>query len=178
MNKKDFLYLCVSNGISMLAKRDEKLESYKELTDSFAYPCSFNKQGVCFVERTNMCCCADCASTIGYLNGIRNPRYTLESYASNYDEITGFWRVNKGCILPRSLRSIKCVTYICTEATFRFKCMNNKPIVLFTDLLSEYKYLSKSNRKFLHKTYNKLYKRLQPEKPYLTRLKEAFSTIP
>ena len=62
-----------------------------------------------------MCCCQRCRGTVGWHRNLPNDYYRLKRIASCFDEETGFWRVNKGCVLPRKYRSSTCLRHSCTE---------------------------------------------------------------
>jgi hypothetical protein len=82
-------------------------------TSKIDYNCQF-KEGHCkrilnTVEDMN--CCVGCASHKGYLVGI--PPNSIPSYVRMWNGKTGFWRKGKGCILPRSKRSLTCLEFHC-----------------------------------------------------------------
>jgi len=96
---------------------------YAGLTGLVDFECDF-ENGVCKVYRrermgrttTNrpiMCCCGGCRSTIGHHKRLPNYMRKLKAIAYLFDEKTGFWRKDKGCILPREDRSITCLFYRC-----------------------------------------------------------------
>ena len=64
-----------------------------------------------------MCCCGSCAYAIGYLQQFPNKIEILEEIANCYTERLGFWRMDKGCILPRKYRSTVCLSHRCGEIT-------------------------------------------------------------
>ena len=97
-----------------------------KLTSHINFNCNF-KDGRCHNHNSDeKCCCRGCASNSGYLLredniyciiGSRNLKHVLHYYASHFNPKTGFWRKDKGCNLPRSLRSTICLTHHCNEIT-------------------------------------------------------------
>uniref|UniRef100_A0A6M3JVF2 Uncharacterized protein n=1 Tax=viral metagenome TaxID=1070528 RepID=A0A6M3JVF2_9ZZZZ len=57
------------------------------------------------------CCCSGCGNTIGYRKGISQTE--IPFLAKYFDEKTGYWREDKGCILPRKHRSVTCLVTKC-----------------------------------------------------------------
>lgn len=102
---------------------------YKELANLTAkinFRCNF-KNGTCRSGRsTERCCCSDCRESFGYLDTIFFAVYSSDEtileeilyYIKKFSTITGFWRKDKGCILPRSRRSTTCLTYNCSDERF------------------------------------------------------------
>jgi hypothetical protein len=95
------------------------LEGLKKLTGSISFGCEFI-DGKCqdtrkmeWVGNHPACCCKDCGRSAGYLDIILEKDIAL--YARKFTSKAGFWRKGKGCILPRKMRSIVCVTYACQE---------------------------------------------------------------
>jgi len=65
-------------------------------------------------QASHPCCCVGCANKWvepGYLRII--PKGKTNEIFSYWNSKTGFWRKDKGCILPRKYRSPICVTYLC-----------------------------------------------------------------
>ena len=177
MKTKDFLYLCVKKGIFIKAYTDtvQRLNTYKAVAKNFDYGCDF-KDGICKTYKNsetyknlnepNKCCCHSCADHIGYLKTIRVVTFqslrsissqslkSVSKYARLYNIKDGFWRPNKGCVLPYTMRSIKCVTYFCDHV--RLKSLNGQEIWKFLMLLSNFNYLSKNEKEELHKLYLKI----------------------
>ena len=94
-----------------------------ELTKYVDFGCDFDDSGVCKKYQgpgihpdydKGMCCCSGCKRCGGFLYVLPADRYLQEEYARMYDDETGFWRKEKGCILPRRMRSSTCLTYNCT----------------------------------------------------------------
>lgn len=157
MKTDPFLSLCIKNEVSILIPGDKKLNDYKRKTKNFNYPCKFDRIGRCIATiLSSDCGCEDCAYKFGYIKHIRAAQHTINKYAALFDQRTGFWRSNKGCILPRSLRSIKCLTRICITKRKKFESMNSKEIIEFMDLLSRYTILSNKEKEKLHTLYLKI----------------------
>lgn len=62
-----------------------------------------------------MCCCQGCRGTVGWNRNLPNDYHRLKRIASCFNEETGFWRVNKGCVLPREYRSTTCLRHSCKD---------------------------------------------------------------
>lgn len=154
MRTEPFLSLCIRNEVSILIPRDKKLGEYKNKTKDFNYPCKFNRIGKCIATvLSSDCGCEDCAYKFGYIRHIRFAQYTINKYAALFDQRTGFWRSNKSCILPRNLRSVRCLTHICIAKRKEFESMNSKEAVEFIGLLSKYTTLSDEEKEKLHNLY-------------------------
>ena len=100
-------------------------ETHKELANLTAkinFRCYF-ENGKCVANRTEMCCCSTCNSSVGHFNTVffkpfDNKQFIEEEmlyYAKKYRISTGFWRKGEGCILPRHKRSSTCLTYHCSN---------------------------------------------------------------
>jgi len=87
--------------------------NYAELTELIDYKCDF-KDGACKSHQNSQCCCSRCGQTVGYHHVLPCDLDLLYMYAKNFTKETGFWRENKGCILPRRLRSAICLGAHCT----------------------------------------------------------------
>lgn len=107
-----FLQIIKDRKIEIQKRTDytDLLFSIKELIEFVDFQCGFI-EGKCkkFPERE--CCVKDCVLKAGFLKNICSE--DLSEYESNWDRDTGFYRVNKGCVLPRRLRSIICLTFSC-----------------------------------------------------------------
>ena len=79
----------------------------------------------------DMLCCFDCESRIGFLRYIN--RKSLKQIAKKFSNKTGFWRKDKGCILPISQRSSTCLAYCCG-------CGENKKIAVLKQKLQNQEY--------------------------------------
>ena len=98
-----------------------EIKQIKNETANIDFGCTFDNNGYCNTTRTfwtekmdQKCCCKLCAEYIGYLKFI-NSEKDLKYYAKLFNNKTGFWRKDKGCILDRSMRSSTCVTYTCFD---------------------------------------------------------------
>lgn len=60
------------------------------------------------------CCCGLCATYAGHLRLLR--KQDLPKYEPYWNDDTGFFEPNKGCKLPRELRSATCLTHYCETA--------------------------------------------------------------
>lgn len=163
MKVKDFLYLCTSRRIpKIIPEIDKNLDKYKTITEYFKYPCNFDKYGRCFKYQQPMCCCINCGINIGYLDKIRpvgnikQISEIIKKYAHLYNRETGFWRKSKGCALPRNMRSVICLGFICPEARKKFTFVNDRNAIKFLDLLRRYNYLSMKEKYKLHQLYIKI----------------------
>lgn len=93
-----------------------------ELTNYVDYRCDF-RDGVCAGHQgryyknrpaeKKMCCCSGCLRSVGYLRQIPNQPESMIEIARFFNKETGFWRAEKGCILPRKWRSAVCLTFAC-----------------------------------------------------------------
>lgn len=156
MDRNEFLSLCVEKGISILPSKNTNLDRYKKLTEHFNYPCHFNEEGVCSARSDSKCCCSNCAYDMGYLKEIRDSANRIDEYASKFDKVYGFWRHNKGCTLPRVLRSTTCTAFVCYTTRGRFKYINNDEISTFMKLLYFYNKISLKDKENLNKLYIKI----------------------
>ena len=80
------------------------------ITGKIDFPC---RQEVCNSDRYMSVggerrCCKDCVKGKGF-----HTEEVFESLSSYWDDDTGFWRKDIGCILPRNKRSITCNIYVC-----------------------------------------------------------------
>lgn len=100
----------------------EVRESLNEQTKFLDYGCRF-ENGKCITNleryQTAECCCTNCVPCRGHLSSI--PPYAVEQIASLFSEETGFWRKEKGCILPRKWRSFICLNYQCKMPEHEYK---------------------------------------------------------
>lgn len=143
-------------------------------TKTIAFPCDF-KNNVCVDKRSILkhnnnlkhkiieehsaegCCCGGCAWSFGHHKHEDFDLGLLHKYIELYDPKTGFWRLNKGCILPRGWRSSTCLGYTCPSIR---KKMPRKQLQLLNFIRSnEYAYakplllwLRKNNKTFSIKT--------------------------
>lgn len=146
MQTDKFIKLCLSRGKEFLRRKrayDTNSLSWENyfrlanLTKLVDYDCRFTALG-CKREKVKrkekqavlekfetkgetphmlMCCCGGCWHSMGYVSYFPNdPRY-LKRIAKYYNEKLGFWRVDKGCILPRKYRSPTCLRHSCGPIT-------------------------------------------------------------
>jgi hypothetical protein len=98
----------------------EEYEKRASLTEFISFDCQFNKNGVCksrisvLGEDSKKGCCGGCASRAGF-HSVINPKW-LPTLEREFDKVNGFWRKGKGCILPRKMRSLICLTTVCSDA--------------------------------------------------------------
>lgn len=67
-------------------------------------------------ETDEQCCCFSCGSNLGYLKFIQNDPKVIKRIARLFQPKIGFWRKNRGCVLPRKYRSAVCLGYRCDPA--------------------------------------------------------------
>ena len=125
MKRQNFLNVIASYGYTVILDNEaESSEDYRLLTGlkkvvkSIDFGCNW-EDGKCtghedsiYIRKDNpACCCVCCAEDAGYLKSIVE-RY-IDYYAKNFDKEKGFWREDKGCILPVVRRSRICLCYAC-----------------------------------------------------------------
>ena len=100
------------------------------MTKNIEYGCHFGKhvrndstdeRSTCSKQRKHnktaeRCCCDSCDTNLGYLRFIQDDQKVVKRIASLLQLKNGFWRENKGCILPRKYRSAVCLGYRCGSA--------------------------------------------------------------
>lgn len=107
-------------GYGELKKKD--VEYFKELY--YHRPSEFKKQYDTWTRRDKryktkvMCCCSSCVRTVGWSYYLPEDETTLRRMARYFNSLTGYWRPDRGCILPRQYRSGTCLTYAC----YRSEC--------------------------------------------------------
>jgi len=79
-------------------EKEEQNAKWKEQYEGKPYP-------------SLMCCCGGCRYSIGYMRVFNV--YSIAKVARYYNDKTGFWREDKGCILPRKYRSYTCLNHSC-----------------------------------------------------------------
>ena len=103
-----------------------EIKELKDKTKDIKFNCTFDIDGICQENRwkryysaeqkkhspIDMCCCHLCYRFIGYLNPIFNEK-DLRYYAKHFNQLNGYWRKDKGCILDRNMRSVTCLFYSC-----------------------------------------------------------------
>lgn len=109
----------------------EHLKLVKAGSERINYHCNF-KNEKCFYQqkctntvsntKAKMCCCIDCFKAVGHFRHLpQDNEIEMKILARKFIEPkdpekltnSGFWRVGKGCILPRMYRSLTCLGYIC-----------------------------------------------------------------
>ena len=94
-------------------------------TNEINYGCHFHNDGTCTHQRNRkdrgfspneMCWCQWCANDVGYLDFIQNDPEVISIIARYFEAKVGFWRKDKGCILPRQYRSATCLGYRCPDS--------------------------------------------------------------
>lgn len=114
----------------------EHFKLVKAGSERINYHCDF-KNGKCFVQyhyahddsdtsiKEKMCYCISCFNAIGHFRYLqKNDKKQLELLARKYIKpkdpeklvASGFWRVGKGCVLPRMYRSAICLRYACNTS--------------------------------------------------------------
>ena len=101
-------------------------------TKRIDYNCDF-KNGKCFVMHkssiskrfdSGMCCCKNCFNNVGYLGYLQlDNKADMKLLARKFIkpknikklQANGFWRIKTGCSLPRTLRSLTCLSYMCNS---------------------------------------------------------------
>lgn len=100
-------------------RKTERHYKLKNLCSYVDFGCSFNG-GTCskykeYDKKYIMCCCTRCAIEYGYYNDKDYIWKTdLKKLSELFRKKTGFWRKNKGCIIPYHIRSIICITHSCS----------------------------------------------------------------
>jgi hypothetical protein len=126
-------------------------QKYAELTSLVDFGCDFDEDGVCKIyqdqnlglkggkarkekiEKVSRCCCGGCRASCGYLGSLPNDANVLRRIAGLFDEKTGFWRLGKGCVLPREYRSNTCLFYMCRRDPSKSKV--GYPFELLRDMM-------------------------------------------
>jgi hypothetical protein len=90
----------------------EEREAIAEKTAKINFGCDF-KGNTCRAMRENRrgCCCQFCKSRLGFLEKIKPSAF--DEILSSFDRVWGFWRPDKGCILPRKWLSPTCLFFGC-----------------------------------------------------------------
>jgi hypothetical protein len=89
----------------------------KEGTEQVKFECFTDKrkdQRCANGNKSPMCCCLDCYTYAGHFHE-KDLIFAkdIPKYEALFEPKVGFWRKNKGCALPRALRSHTCLTYYC-----------------------------------------------------------------
>jgi len=117
MNVTKFRELLKENKIPIDRNARTDMQFTKLMISKYIdFNCQF-KKGICrqYKQTPNkpnrMCCCQNCLTSVGWLKFIH--RCDINKYAKSFSIRTGFWRKDKGCMLPYELRSAVCVFYNC-----------------------------------------------------------------
>ena len=88
----------------------EELKRIRGESEKIDYGCQkcFDPKRAQYNEKR---CCSGCAINFGYLRVIRIEDW--QYYRSKFNKLNGFWRKDKGCILPRNMRSHICLSHTC-----------------------------------------------------------------
>jgi len=94
----------------------EKLIKLKQSINSMEFSC-FKPGGKCYeAPKGSVCCCGSCCAHLGHF---ASDDIIFGKDITTYNKLffpkTGFWHKHKGCLLPRELRSITCITYNCEK---------------------------------------------------------------
>ncbi len=122
MKKELFIEQVKRRGVTIKLSEDpffnkESIEDFgvlKSLFKSIDFDCRVDKNGGCkkALDSTG-CCCSECFSNTGYFRYLVD--FDLTYYARNFQSKIGFWRKNKGCVLPHKRRSTTCITHHCNH---------------------------------------------------------------
>lgn len=140
MNIKDFVHHLLYEGCQLLnhPKHSGFRPSVAILSSLFDFACNFGGDK-CAGKRIEECCCKSCAYSLGHFNRCwPNDLETLSTYAKEFDKDTGFWRKDKGCALPRHLRSLTCSFYVCMETREEFNKRNDEDLKELRSSVSRY----------------------------------------
>ena len=120
MKEEDFIKLILKrNSLTISENALEGSSAYREIagiTEYIDYGCkiTFDNDRCSHGENINaMCCCRGCDTSIGYRTSIRQSEIPI--LAEYFDVKTGYWRKDKGCILPRKYRSEVCLVHKCVR---------------------------------------------------------------
>lgn len=78
------------------------------------YVCRF-ENGKCQNRATEKCCCSNCNKYKGHFYYRFKDKKIKKVIINLFDEETGFWRKDIGCILPREYRSLMCIKHHCYD---------------------------------------------------------------
>lgn len=141
METKEFVYYLFKEGKQFI-KHDPHSEfrpSIAILSSLLTFACDFNGNKCAGGRRPPMCCCSGCKDFNGHF-GSRWPNNleTLEPYAKYFNKNTGFWRKDKGCALPRHMRSLTCAFHVCNITKAEFDKRNDKDLRDLWSAVSSY----------------------------------------
>ena len=133
MDTKDFVHLLLLQGRELLKNpsHTQFRPNIAALSGLFDFPCNFDGE-TCAGKSANKdkrCCCSNCSYTMGHFSKRwPNSLDTLSIYAEKFDSDDGFWRKDKGCVLPRHQMSLTCAFYICSKIQREFDKRNEEDI--------------------------------------------------
>jgi len=118
MNVDEFIKLALKSDIRFPRHENgwysSEFKGIAALTKHIDYDCQF-VDGNCKSRDSKMCCCTGCRHTLGHNRSIIHSYADIKRMAKCYNTKTGFWRKDKGCILPRELMSATCLGHHCKE---------------------------------------------------------------
>jgi len=113
MTKKEFLE--ITNLIPVRTYSGERISQInKKLIEEYDFGCKFQNNKCIITNEYKKSCCENCAKAKGYFYR-KIPDNWIGTLAKLYSKKTGFWRKDKGCILPSHIRSEVCIKYRCQE---------------------------------------------------------------
>ncbi len=117
MKIEQFKQKLKNKGVAILKKYDGRLDDFRALKGLIQYldfDCQVNDTGGCQKNPSSKsCCCYDCLGNVGYFKLMLYK--DILYYSKKFSVKTGFWRKEKGCILPHRMRSITCLTHHCNH---------------------------------------------------------------
>jgi hypothetical protein len=139
MKKEYFINLINERGVTIIPVNDPTFESsskcklqdfrdLKSLVQFIDFDCKINGEGGCKFypsSKRGLCCCHDCRGSVGYFHLMLDKDFGY--YSKKFSAKTGFWRKNKGCVLPHKMRSVTCLTYHCN---YDYLKSNYRPDIL------------------------------------------------
>lgn len=113
-----FIILTRIRNLQLYIKQDlERFMKLKQAINSIEFSC-FKEGGKCALRPDgSVCCCGSCDTQFGHF---ASTDIILSQNIKIYNKLffpkTGFWHKHKGCLLPKELRSITCITYNCENS--------------------------------------------------------------
>jgi hypothetical protein len=120
MDRQNFINLLGHRGVNIIPHDGPIFDrcmymNFQETKTFFKYVdfnCQIHKDGSCKeFQLKNNCCCHNCYQNAGFLK--RMVDLDITKYSRVFSVKTGFWREDKGCMLPHKLRSTTCLTTHC-----------------------------------------------------------------
>lgn len=122
----EFEQLLSKLGITIVPKdarriRGYDVDAYRALakhTENIDFDCSDGDRYCRFLHAKAEGCCSDCVDTCGHWQreGRMLDEDSARKMAGYCDVHDGFCRDDRGCIMPRELRSPVCLYHICSDA--------------------------------------------------------------